>query len=364
MTNREKDILKVISENPSISQQEIAELLGIKRASVAVQISNLMKKGKILGKGYILGTEPYVAVIGGSNMDIAGFPQKAIRLRDSNPGAIKLSVGGVGRNIADNLSRLGIFTKLLTAVGSDLYGKKLIETGLEVGIDMQHALTVEGQSTAIYLSILDEHRDMMLAIVDGEINAFVNRSYLNQKKNILNQATALVIDTNLSPEALETLASQHGDKKIFADTVSASKAVKLKPILNALYAIKPNRLEAEILTGVSIMDRESLDEAMTVFLRSGVKKVFISLGDEGVYFGDAKQRGFFKPKALEVVNATGAGDAFMAGIVYGDLQGASIEDCVKYASAMAELALVSEKTISDAVSEHKIKEMIKESQTC
>ena len=107
MTQRERQILQLIEENPMISQQEIADKLGITRSSVAVHISNLIKKGHIAGKGYILRTGTYAVVVGGVNMDIGGTSYAPLVSEDSNPGAVTMSLGGVGRNIAHNLCLMG-----------------------------------------------------------------------------------------------------------------------------------------------------------------------------------------------------------------------------------------------------------------
>ena len=102
MTQRERQILRWIEENPLISQQELADKAGIARSSVAVHISNLMKKGHIAGKGYIVSTAPYAVVVGGVNMDIGGVSAAPLVSADSNPGVVRISLGGVGRNIAHN----------------------------------------------------------------------------------------------------------------------------------------------------------------------------------------------------------------------------------------------------------------------
>ena len=95
MTQRERQILNWIEADPMISQQELADRAGITRSSVAVHISNLMKKGCIAGKGYIVTRSPYVTVVGGMNMDIGGRPYKTLVGKDSNPGAVRMSPGGV-----------------------------------------------------------------------------------------------------------------------------------------------------------------------------------------------------------------------------------------------------------------------------
>ena len=107
MTQRERQVLQCIESNPMISQQELADTLGITRSSAAVHISNLIKKGHIAGKGYVLRSGSYAVVIGGVNIDIGGHSFQPLIPADSNPGKISVSLGGVGRNIAHNLSLLG-----------------------------------------------------------------------------------------------------------------------------------------------------------------------------------------------------------------------------------------------------------------
>lgn len=148
ITERERQLLGWIAENPLISQQELAAKAGITRSSVAVHISNLMKKGFIQGKGYILQTSPYVVVAGAVNMDIAGIPFNGLVPRDSNPGAVRMSLGGVGRNIAHNLALLDVEVKLITAFGEDVYAGEIQHSCREHGIDIAHSRSVPGAATS------------------------------------------------------------------------------------------------------------------------------------------------------------------------------------------------------------------------
>ena len=144
MTNREKEILELIRKNPMISQKELADRIGITRSSVAVHISNLLKKGYVVGKGYILRDQPYISIVGGTNIDIQGFPNNDLILKDSNPGEVKISFGGVGRNIGENLVKLGIETKLISAVGDDVYGRKILEESRTINLNMEDSLIIKG----------------------------------------------------------------------------------------------------------------------------------------------------------------------------------------------------------------------------
>ncbi|MGB3366887.1 MAG: PfkB family carbohydrate kinase [Acidaminobacteraceae bacterium] len=360
MTNREKEIYKLILENPLISQQEIADLLGIQRSSVAVQISNLTKKGNLRGKGYIVGHEDSIVVIGGANMDILGFPTDLLKLHDSNPGKIRMSMGGVGRNIADNLVRLGAPTKLLTALGNDIYGKKIYDECKKIGMDLDNVIILDNEVTSTYLSILDETGDMKLALSDSDICRKINIEYINKNSSLIKNASCIVLDTNLDKDVLDYILKTFKEVPIFADTVSSAKAVKLKDLLGNLYALKPNKIEAEILTGIEIVDETTLDMAMDKFIELGVNQVYISLGKDGVYYGDKEIRKTFKPEKVKMINATGAGDAFMAGIVYSHINEYSIDEAVRYGSAMARMAITSAETINPDITAIKIENIVKE----
>ena len=107
MTPREREILEIIKNKPTIEQSELAGILGITRSSVAVHIANLQKKGYLLGRGYIVNQGDYIVGIGAANVDVHGRSKKAINLHDSNPGHMNTSAGGVTRNVSENFARLG-----------------------------------------------------------------------------------------------------------------------------------------------------------------------------------------------------------------------------------------------------------------
>lgn len=107
MTNREAQIFQWIMENPMISQEELAAKAGIARSSAAVHISNLMKKGYILGKGYVTNGPDYCVVIGSAGIDIGGMPYDALVEGGTSEGRAVWSLGGVGRNVAHNLRQIG-----------------------------------------------------------------------------------------------------------------------------------------------------------------------------------------------------------------------------------------------------------------
>ena len=223
MTQRERQILNWIEADPMISQQELAERAGITRSSVAVHISNLMKKGCIAGKGYIVTRSPYVTVVGGMNMDIGGWPSEELVAQDSNPGRVRMSPGGVGRNIAHNMSLMGLDVRLLTAFGDDVYAQKLAAVCGELGIDISQSPVIPGGHTSTYLFINDQQGDMQLAVSDMDIYRNLTPRVLAGRKQLLEGSQVVVIDTNLPAESIAWLAD-NCHAPIFADPVSTVKA--------------------------------------------------------------------------------------------------------------------------------------------
>lgn len=359
MTQRERQILKWIEENPLISQQELADKAGIARSSVAVHISNLMKQGHIAGKGYIVRTAPYVVVVGGVNMDIGGRPHGELVAADSNPGQVRMSLGGVGRNIAHNMALMGLDVRMLTAFGDDMNAQRIAASCGELGIDISQCLTVPGGATSTYLFITDGHGDMALAVSDMEIYEHVTPAFLAGRARLLQNAQLLVVDTNIPAQSIAWLA-ENIRLPIFADPVSTAKAEKLRPVLGKLHTLKPNRMEAESLSGMKITDRASARRAAEKLLETGLERVFISLGEEGVFAADHQRDVWFPCCPAQMHSATGAGDAFAAALGWAFLEGKDLADSARAANAAAAIAVEGEKTINPALSADAVQQRMQE----
>ena len=333
-----------------ISQQELADKAGITRSSAAVHISNLMKKGYIAGKGYIVRTAPYVTVVGGVNMDIGGTSAGPLVAQDSNPGAVRMSLGGVGRNIAHNMSLLGLDVRLLTVFGDDLNAQKIAASCTELGIDASHSPVIPGGRTSTYLFINDERGDMALAVSDMDIYRHLTPQVLSGRQKLLAASQVIVLDTNIPEESIQYLA-RTVSVPIFADPVSTAKAVKLRSVLGRLHTLKPNRLEAELLSGVPITDEASLHRAADALLETGLQRVFISLGADGVLAADHTGHLLLPVLPARMTNTTGCGDAFMAAITWAYLRGLSLEDTARAGLAASAIAMEGTETINPALSE-------------
>ena len=353
MTQRERQILQWIEENPMISQQELAKRAGITRSSVGVHISHLMQKGLISGKGYILPSAAYIVVAGGANMDVGGISFAPLVASDSNPGRVRLSLGGVGRNIAHNTALLGVDTRLIAALGDDLYARQIEDSCSRLGIDISKSLRVPRASTSTYLFVAGPDGDMAAAVSDMEICERLTPEVFASRLSFINNAQVLVLDANLPGESIRWLC-EHVRVPIFADPVSTAKAEKLRDVLGAIHTLKPNRLEAEALSGVTITDEASLNHAADALLEKGVERIFLSLGSKGVLAADKTVRFLLPALPGEVRSTTGSGDAFTAALVWAYLEGLDLRKSARAGMSAAAIARESTETINPTMSRERL----------
>lgn len=303
---------------------------------------------------------PYILVIGASIVDIIGFSRKKYHKRDSIPGQIKISLGGVCRNIAENLARVNVNTEFISILGGDDQGKNILNNSIKIGYKMNNSLILEDEYTPTYMAVLNEDGEMESAIVDMECLNKMDSSFIDSKANIIENAEYVILDAD-NPELLEYILTKFkGKTRFILDPVSATKAEKVKHLIKYFHTIKPNRLETELLCGFKIESENDLIKAANYFRNLGVENVFISLDADGIYYKNSNEEGKIRTTAVEVKNVTGAGDSFVAGVGYGYMNNLSIKDTVKYAIAMSIVTITHEETINPSMSEDFINEYIKD----
>lgn len=353
MTKREEEILHLLEQDPLISQNNLAEKLGITRSSTGVHLSNLMKKGYIVGKGYILNNNPYICIVGGANIDIVGFPKHELINGDTNSGVFQLSLGGIGRNIAENLARLGIRIKFIAAIGDDAYGKQIIENCRELNIDFNDALIVKNAPSSVLIAIMDKKNDMALGLSAMDINKKLNVNFLQKKKEQIKRARLTVLDTNVSEKSLAYITSDI-NSIYFLDTVSTRKAKRAKNILDKIQYLKTNEIEASVLWGQAIENEADLHKASNFFHEKGIEKIFITRGEKGVFYSDGKNSGLIPANKIKVVNTNGAGDAFGAGVAYGIYKCKSTLECAQIGMMCAEISIAHKLNVNPEICEQLI----------
>lgn len=305
----------------------------------------------------------YAVVIGAANIDIGGTPYKPLIQGDSNPGVIKMSYGGVARNIAHNLTMLGVDVEFVTAAGDDTLGMEMLKRCEGTGMDTSLSVVVPGGSSSVYLFINDEKGEMELALSHVDIVKHITPEYLESIKDVINSAAVVVADCNLSQESILKL-KEICEVPIYMDTVSVSHADKIKGHLDGIDTLKPNLLEAEFLTDMIIESEYDCLEAARALINQGVRRVFISMGPHGMIAADKDHAIMVDRYPVSVRCTTGAGDSAMAAIVWSTLNededGDGLVAPAKAANAAASATISVDATIHPEMSDKLIKKKIKE----
>lgn len=283
-----------------------------------------------------------IFIIGGAAIDITGKPQSVCRERDSNIGRVQIRVGGVGYNIAKRLAALDYRVELVTAIGSGFHAGMVREGCQKAKVSLTHTRS-SAEHTGTYIGVLDEDGDMLIGISDMSVLDNLTPEYLLALLPEINASAFCVIDGNLSPASLEFLC-RHVSAPLYYDPVSCAKAKRIGDSIGKCYAIKPNRFEAGFLSGKSCDTIRGVYRASDWFLEQGVRRVFVSLGEEGVFWADAEGCGVLPAECGGVPVPSGAGDAMGAAIIDGCVRQLSAEDCAKLGNLASARAIMQELT--------------------
>ncbi|MDC7224774.1 MAG: carbohydrate kinase family protein [Spirochaetales bacterium] len=286
-----------------------------------------------------------IVVIGGANLDIIALPEGRVWPGDSAPGTIRFAPGGVGRNIAQALAgvRPDSAVELITALGEDGNSRFVREESEKGGVSLAHSYTFPGRSCPAYAAVMDGG-DLLAGVNDMTLLEELTPRRLESGRGILERAEMLIIDANLTEESLVWLGENFSGRPIFAEPVSAAKCPRLRPLLPRLFGLKPNRAEAEVLTGRKIRSAEEALDAAKELNSLGVKHVLITLGREGSVYASPQESGVIEAPPLEgVEDVTGAGDYYLAGAVSSLMEGANLEEAARTGALWARKRLSGEK---------------------
>lgn len=350
LTEREQQVVSLLRRDPMISSAAIAERLGTTRASVNVHLSNLGKKGVILGRGYLLSEAPGVVVVGGSNIDVKARSAAPATRHTSNPGHGSMAPGGVGRNIAENLARLGTRTHLVTALGRDALGDSLLAQTSAAGVHLEY-ITRTDLPTGTYTALLDSDGELIVAVSDMAATGELGPDQVDAARDLVTTAGLVVLDGNLAPAALEHALELACAAQVRAilEPVSVPKARALASCITAdrpLYAVTPNRDELTALTGLAARTDRQLSRAAGSLHQRGVELVWVRLGERGSLLSSSTGEATFIPAVpTTVADVTGAGDSMLAAFCHALLEGADPVDAARYGHAAAALTIASPHTV-------------------
>lgn len=340
MTNREREILKLIEKNPLISQNELADILGVSRAAVATHIHNLFKKGYIKGRGYLLNKEKIVSVIGAVNIDVIGVVNKKIHLNNSNPGKIKYYLGGVGRNVALALTKLNISNHFLSVYGNDAYGEAFIKDSNLNNLDIECCEIIYEDNTSSYLHVENKNENMKFGIDDMDITKNITPTFINRYLDRINNSSYCILDDSLSKETIEYICD-YVTSPLIVKSVSLNKIERIFNVIEKIETLIINIEELKLIMAYYDEPYHNLEEAGKFINKKYVKNLIVFSIRDGLFYSSTKKNYKIKKEVQTTHNLNGTSAVLTAIVVWGMFYNYSWEDTLKYAY---EGALLSTKT--------------------
>ncbi|CAN7484356.1 MULTISPECIES: carbohydrate kinase [Neorhizobium] len=351
---QEAAVLAIIKDNPFAGQQEIATMLGLARSTVAAHIVQLMQKGYILGRGYVMPAETRAVCIGGAVLDRKYRAKQEFVFETSNPVDGVRSLGGVARNVAENLALLGTTTSFVSIVGDDEGGRAVVKHMRDRGIDVSQIITTTERPTAEYAAILDTKGDLVLGIADMSIFDLLLPSHIERIWPHLAAASWVFSDCNLPAETLSALiAKRQGARfRLAIDAVSTPKAARLPKDLTGVDLLFMNIDEANAILGRNA--HETIDDAKEAALAlqaAGAREAVVTMGPRGIAVAGTEGARTFPAVHARPVDITGAGDAMIAGTLHRILHGEDTYNAARTGALLGTLTTESTASVHTDLSE-------------
>jgi pseudouridine kinase len=284
-----------------------------------------------------------VLVLGAAGMDVVGRLEADLKPAASNPARIRRSYGGVARNVAENLARLGQPVRLITVVGEDANGKEILEHTASAGVDISAVIHSKAFPTGYYMGVVSKNGMLQYAVDDMRLLEQITPNYLKAQEELFKSASLVFVDANLPVKTLRTASSLAKRAKIpiCADTASFTLAERLIKFLPKYHLVTANSKEAGVLTGLSFesSDSQTAMEAARRLVNQGVRIALVTLAEYGVVYATSETTGHISAIRTRISDPTGAGDAMTAAVLFALLNDIDLDDAIRLGVSAASLTL-------------------------
>lgn len=285
-----------------------------------------------------------VLVIGGAGMDIVARLRDDLHPGSSAPAQIRTSVGGVARNVAENLARLGQQVNLISAVGRDSAGERILNQVESAGVDVSAVVCADHLPTGAYIGLINQNGELVHGVDDMRVMRALTPAYIRAQVDLFKEAAMLFVDANIPKDTLRTVFSlaRRARLPICADPTAAGLAARLTRYLDRLMLITPNITEAATYCEQSlekILTRRQALSAAKFLVSRGVRLAVITMAERGLCYASSETSGYIPAIRTEIVDPTGAGDALSAAIIFALLNEIPLDDAVRLGVSAASLTL-------------------------
>jgi pseudouridine kinase len=352
-SSKKEQLYALIRDNPYIAQQELAAALGLSRSAVAGHIAALIRDKRLLGRAYVLPDRRPFVCIGAANIDRKLRSLAPLVMGTSNPAAADESFGGVARNIAENLARLGAPVALMTAIGSDAAGAALLAHAQDAGIDTGATLRLQDASSGTYTAVLDGGGDMLVALADMGLYDALTPDWLDTRATLRATAAMVVADLNLPRETVATLidAADRDGVPLVIVSVSVPKMARLPDALHGVRLAILNEGELAARVGRALVTDQDFAAACRAVQDQGARDVVVTRGALGVFYTTLEGIAHLPAPKADPLDVTGAGDAFAAAVCFTlNQDDANLALACRRGLALSALTLACKETVCPALS--------------
>ncbi|MFZ7237071.1 ribokinase [Avibacterium gallinarum] len=280
-----------------------------------------------------------LTILGSINADhliqVSHFPQPGETLSGRN---YQVVYGGKGANQAVAAARLGAKVNFIACVGNDDIGREMKKSFAQEGMNTAAISEVTQARTGIAMIQVADSGENSIVISAGA-NAYLNADRVQSFAHMIEQSDALLmqLETPLDGVLCAAKLAKQAGKQVVLNPAPAQPLPD--ELLAQLTMITPNETEAEILTGVKVVDYQSAVQSAQVFHQKGVETVLITLGAKGVFVSHQNQQEIVQGFVVQATDTTAAGDTFNGALMTALLEGKSLNQAIHFAQAAAAISV-------------------------
>lgn len=281
---------------------------------------------------------PRLAVVGSANIDLTTFAERFPRPGETIFGQrFDLGFGGKGANQAVAARLCGADVFMVARVGSDLFGPATIENFRRLGIDPTYVKQVEGLSSGVAPIFVEPNGQNRILVVKGANDA-VKPADVDHAADVLKSVDCIVLQFEIPVETVYytiSFARKHGIRCIL--NPAPAQAVDMAALKDLDYFV-PNESEAESITGMAVKTLDAAKKCAVKLVEGGIRRVIITLGSNGSLLATREGVEHVPPFAVESIDSTGAGDAFIGSFAVFLGEGVPEKEAVRRANLYAGLS--------------------------
>jgi len=250
-----------------------------------------------------------------------------------------MAAGGKGANQAVSAARAGGEVVFVARVGEDTFGKQAINGFIQDNINVEHIIRDRNAPSGIAFIFVDSKGENSIAVASGA-NANVSPADVESAREVITASHILLMQLEIPLESVKVaaeIASGSGVKVI----LNPAPAQPLgDDILKHISIITPNKIEAELLTGIKVKNEQDAEEAARMLLERGIDTLLLTMGSQGVYVASPEFTGVIPAFSVNAVDTTAAGDFFNGVLAVAIAENRTLIDAVRFASAAAALSVM------------------------